>query len=874
MYTIEEVEKSSLNYFRGDQLAAHVWQKKYALKDKKGAVLELNPDEMHRRLAIEYARIESHYINPMSEEEIYELLKDFTYLVPGGSQLSGIGNHHIFTSLSNCFVIESSVDSYGGIFKADEEQVQIMKRRGGVGHDISSLRPSGSLANNVTLKGMAGTTLYMDRFSNSTREVSQGDRRGALMLSISCKHPDAGRFIDIKLEEGKVTGANISVKVDNEFMKAVEADADYIQTFPIDLDLTGHGGFNGYLDSGLIPYDELIQLESNSYPEFKGCSAKRIKARELWYKIVKNAWKSAEPGLLFWDNIISESPARGYGEEWAEKSTNPCGEIPLCPYDSCRLLALNLYSYVVNPFTSRAFFNMTLFKEHVYKAQRIMDDLIDLELEKIHKIIRKIETDPEDQDVKDREEKLWWKILQKAHQGRRTGLGITAEGDMLAALGFKYGTPEATEFSTSVHEIMAVESYKSSIDMAKERGAFPMWEMSKDELGGSGFLSRIAGKLPIEYMNRWVKYGRRNLANLTIAPTGTLSLMTQTTSGVESLFEPYYLRRRKTSDEKVDFIDENGDRWEEYRVIHPKFVEWYRVKLEENYSDFQVWYDGISFEFEHVEQFLKEIDKGLIDLLFEHSPYYGATSNDVDWRESVKMQGSIQKWIDHSISKTINLPKTATEEQVDELYRTAFESGCKGVTVYRDGSRNGVLIKEKPEEENPNKFKYTNAYKRPEVVECDIYRKTALKKDWMLIIGLVDGIPFEMFAFTDPGNHKFPIKIEKGKVTKVRSRVYKLEGFLGNKKYTINNVVDLMEDGDETRKYSLMLRHGIHPIHIIEQIEEYVTIVSLDKVIMKTLRNYVDNDKLKKEPCPVCGSELRREEGCIKCVSCEYSKCG
>jgi ribonucleotide reductase alpha subunit len=993
-YTIEEVNTKTLEYFKGDQLAADVWIKKYALTDNKGRKYELTPDDMHHRLAKEYSRIENNYPNPISEEEIFNLLKDFKFLVPAGSQLSGIGNPFTITSLSNCFVIESAIDSYGGIMKTDQEQIQLMKRRGGVGHDLSNLRPSGTLANNSVLKGIAGLTLYMERFSNSTREVSQGDRRGALMLSIDARHPDAEKFIDAKLESGKVTGANISVKITDEFMEAVKSESYFIQKFPIDLELNKGQSTHIMIHN---PIGELLDYDNNY--------VKKIDAKLLWDKIIKNAHKSAEPGVLFWDTILRESPAGSYGEGWKESSTNPCvtgdtkiltnkgekqikdlvgkkptiwngedwsivspkitgtnkkilrlffvdeentnyklkcteyhgfkvirnglveeveakdlvvndkldswftpegkylcnvklikieaqssrekyvycfnepkkhmgifngictaqcGEIPLCPYDSCRLLAINLYSYVSQPFSNDSNFDFDLFKNHVRKAQRLMDDLIDLEIEKIDKILNKIVADPEPQSVKYIEFDLWLKIKEKAAQGRRTGLGITAEGDMLAALGLKYGTPEATVFSVEVHKTLAIESYKSSIEMAEERGPFPMWKLHQER--ENPFINRVMMRVDEEIQIQYESFGRRNISNLTIAPTGSLSLLTRTTSGVEPLFAPYYKRRRKTTDSKVDFIDAKGDKWEEYLVFHDKFVEWFNINYYDNSGDL--------FEGKEARQFLETCHPDLIQKYFEESPYYQATANDVDWKESVKIQGDIQKWVDHSISKTINLPKGTTIETVDQLYRYAYEVGCKGITCYVDGSRDGVLIVETKAEQNPLQFKYASAFKRPAVTKCEILHKTALKEEWMVLVGLVDGNPYEIFALHDPENFTFHKSIEEGTITKIRSKVYELRGTFQDKQFSLPNIVSLMGDDEKTntRKYSSMLRHGMDPQYIVDQIEEFASISSFDKVIQRTLRLYCKT--VKKEVCPNCGAELRREEGCLHCISCEFSKCG
>lgn len=876
MYSRLEVFKSTLQYFRGDELAANKWIEKYCLKNTQGDLLELNPGFMHRRMAKEFARIEAGYPNALSEEIIFELFKDFRYLAPQGSPMYGIGNNFTITSLSNCFVIgnNNNADSYGSIMRTDEEQVQVMKRRGGAGHDLSHLRPSECVANGAKLGFGAGMPLFMNRYSSSTREVAQDGRRGALMLSVHVKHPDAGKFIDAKLIEGKVTGANISVKVSDEFMLAVEQDKDFIQTFPIDCDWKTHTGFTESLDCGIIEYNKLYPLgETSGWEEFNGQYAKRIKARDLWMKIVQNVWQSAEPGLLFWDTILMESPADVY-EKFKTISTNPCGEIPLSQYDSCRLLAINLYSYVMFPFTKRAYFNFDLFKLHVSQAQRIMDDLVDLELEKINQIVEKIENDKEAADIKWVEWNLWEKIKQTAIDGRRTGLGVLAEGDMLAALGFRYGSEEAIEQSVLVHKTMAIESYRTSIQLAKERGSFPIWSMKNDECGGSRFLGRMASTLSHADIMDWIKYGRRNISNLTIAPTGTTSLMTQTTSGIEPMFIHSYKRRTKVDNsDRVVFVDEQGDKWEEYNVVHPKFIEWYRIQLEENFSDFRVWYDGISFDYIHVKEFLEEISENLIRVLFEQSPYYKATANDIDWINSVKMQGAIQQWVDHSISKTVNVPKNTAIETVGEIYLKAWKYGCKGVTLYRDGSRTGVLVSK---DDNKTKFAYSKSFKRPVVTQCDIYHKTALKKSWMLIVGKVDDKPYEIFNIQAVNDQNFPAKIKHGTITKVKSKVYRLEGFLDGQRYVIDDLVSLMsaEEGVNTRKYSAMLRHGMAPEFIAKEIEEYATIVSFDKVVQRVLRNYFTIPDYK-EKCPECGGEnYHSNEGCYTCLDCGFSKCG
>ncbi len=677
-YTRDEVLSSSLKYFKGDELAANVWTDKYCLKDSEGNYYERTPDDMHKRLSKEFARIEAKYPNPMGEQEIYELFKDFKFVVPQGGPMAGIGNDFVITSLSNCFVIgnEGESDSYGGIMKIDQEQVQLMKRRGGVGHDLSHLRAKGLVANGSKLKGDTGMTLYMGRYSNSTREVAQDNRRGALMLSTSIKHPDAEEFIDMKLDTTKVTGANVSVRIDDEFMTAVELNKNYIQQFPID--------------------------------SLKPLMTKTINANTLWNKIVHNAWKSAEPGILFWDTVLRESPTAGYGEEWKPVSTNPCGEIPLCPYDSCRLIAINLFSYVKNPFTIASYFDWKLFKDHVRKSQRIMDDLIDLEIEKIDKIIDKINNDPESLEIKSVELNLWKKIRKKAVNGRRTGLGVTAEGDMLAAMGLRYGTKEATNAAVQVHRRLAIHAYESSIDMAKERGCFNIWNFGKDLI--SSFVWRVREELSDSYAEKLLKYGRRNIALLTIAPTGTTSLMTQTTSGIEPVFLPFYSRRRKTDDvSKCNFKDEVGDMWEEFFVIHPKLKMWYEVNN----------IGAVGFDDLHIEQ-LGEDD---LNEVFKASPYYKSTSSDIDYIEKVRMQGEIQKWVDHSISVTVNMPSSATEKMVSDVYTQAWKFGCKGVTVYRDGCRSGVLISSN-ENKKEDDIEYKSAPKRPKTLEVDLYFKT------------------------------------------------------------------------------------------------------------------------------------------------------
>ena len=700
IYSYDEAYEESLRYFQGDELAARVWVNKYAVKDSFGNIYEKSPEDMHWRIANEVARIESKYPNALTAKELYDLLDHFKYIVPQGSPMTGIGNDYQVASLSNCFVIgvDGAADSYGAIIKIDEEQVQLMKRRGGVGHDLSHIRPKGSPVKNSALTS-TGLVPFMERYSNSTREVAQDGRRGALMLSVSIKHPDSEAFIDAKMTEGKVTGANVSVKLDDAFMQAAVDGKPYLQQYPID----------------------------SSDPTF----TKEIDASTLWKKIVHNAWKSAEPGVLFWDTIIRESVPDCYADlGYRTVSTNPCGEIPLCPYDSCRLLAINLYSYVVNPFKPNAYFDFDLFKKHVALAQRIMDDIIDLELEKIERIMHKIDEDPENDEVKRAERVLWEKIYKKSGQGRRTGVGITAEGDMLAALGLRYGTEEATEFSEKVHKTVALGAYRSSVEMAKERGAFEIYDNKREQ--NNPFIQRLAEADP-ELYEEMKKYGRRNIACLTIAPTGTTSLMTQTTSGIEPVFLPVYKRRRKVNPNDtnvhVDFVDETGDAFEEYIVFHHKFVTW----MEAN------GYDPS-----------KRYSQEEIDELVAKSPYYKATSNDVDWLMKVKMQGRIQKWVDHSISVTINLPNDVDEDLVNRLYVEAWKSGCKGCTVYRDGSRSGVLISAKSDknkkEELPPCKPPTVVEVRPRILEADVVRFQNNKEKWVAFVGLLDGHPYEIFT--------------------------------------------------------------------------------------------------------------------------------
>jgi len=859
IYSLEEVQQATREYFKGDELATNIWIKKYCLKNENRELLELTPDDMHKRLAKELSRIELKYPNPVSENEIYELLKDFKYIILGGSPMEGIGNNYKIQSLSNCYVIGNDEDSYGSIFKIDEEQTHIMRRRGGVGSDLSHLRPKGAT---TTCAAMTSTGIvpFAERYSNSTRETAQNGRRGARMLSLSVIHPDAEDFVDAKLEEGKITGANISVKITDEFMQCVREDKDFIQRSPIDSDLSK---FSDCYDLNHFNYNVLYKLKNNSG---EVCYIKHIESKKLWNKIIHNAWKSAEPGVLFIDQIQRESPSDCYGKAWETVSSNPCGEIPMNPYSSCILTSLNLYSYVNMPFTETANFDFDLFTEDIRIAQRLIDDIVDLEIEKIDQILAKVHSDPEAEDTKFREIALWTKIREKIVEGRRTGLGITAEGDMLAALGLRYGTEEATEFAVSVHKTLAVESYRSSIEMAKERGSFPIWDYEKEK--DNPFIERVISELCDEHSFDYGFYGRRNIANLTIAPTGTVSLMTQTTSGVEPLFRPFYKRRTKIDDKtKATFIDSTGDAWQEYFVLHSKFVEWYDIN----------WYKTSVklFDLDYHKP-IEDYSEAELEKLFEKSPYYGATANDIDWKASVTMQGAVQKWIDHSISKTVNVPESATVEQIDQIYREAHRAGCKGVTVYRDNCRSGVLVSEDKKKEEI--FDYEDGYKRPQTIECDIYHKTALKQNWMVIVGKIDRKPYEIFNIKDVDNHIFPYKIENGTITKIKSETYRLEGYMGDKKYSIDNIIPLMspDEGVNTRKYSSMLRHRIHPKYIVEQIKKYATIVSFDKVIQRVLETYVKTEDIKRESekCPECGTVLIQQEGCKHCDNCGYSRCG
>lgn len=838
-YAYEE----TLKYFKGDDLAARVWVTKYALKDSDGNIYEKTPDDMHHRIASEIARIEQKYPNPLSENEIFDLIKNFKYIIPQGSPMTGIGNNFQIASLSNCFVIGNGTDSdsYGSIMKIDEEQVQLMKRRGGVGHDLSYIRPKGSAVKNSALTS-TGLAPFMERYSNSTREVAQDGRRGALMLSVSINHPDAEDFINAKLEQGKVTGANISVRIDDEFMKAVKSDSEYVQKYPV----------------------------FSKNPKF----TKTIYAEELWKKIVYNAWKSAEPGILFWDTIIKESLPDCYSDLGFETiSTNPCGEIPLCPYDSCRLIAINLYSYVENPFTKKAKFNFELFRKHAAYAQRMMDDIIDLEMEKIDAILSKIEKDPENEEIKHTEKHLWEKIRKKTLEGRRTGVGITAEGDMLAALNLTYGSKEANEFSVEVHKNLALSAYRSSVEMAKERGAFEVYDAEREK--NNPFVLRIK-EADEDLYQEMVKYGRRNIALLTIAPTGSTSLMSQTTSGIEPVFLPVYKRRRKVNpndkDVKVDFVDEVGDSWEEYIVFHHHFKTWMEA------NDFDASKDYSNEE---------------IQELIAISPYYKATSNDIDWLSKVEMQGAIQKWVDHSISVTINIPNEATVELVNELYIKAWEVGCKGVTVYRDGSRSGVLVAadDKKEEETEEVHQNLEAFptKRPQILEADVVRFQNNKEKWIAFVGLIDERPYEIFTglADDEEGIMLPRWVNEGLIIKNRDESgvsrydFQFKNLRGYKT-TIEGLSHKFnpEFWNYAKLISGTLRHGMP----IENVVELINRLELDSESINTwkagvaraLKRYIaDGTEADGQKCSNCGSDqVVYQEGCLICKNCGSSKCG
>ncbi len=853
-YTYDEAYQATLKYFNGDELAAHVWVNKYAMKDSFGNIYERSPKDMHQRIAKEIARIEKQYPNPLSEKEVFNLLDKFKYIVPSGSPMTGIGNNFQVASLSNCFVIgiDGDADSYGAILRIDEEQVQLMKRRGGVGHDLSHIRPKGSPVNNSALTS-TGIVPFMERYSNSTREVAQDGRRGALMLSVSSRHPEAEAFIDAKMKEGKITGANVSVRIDDAFMQAAIDGKTYVQQFPVNSD------------------KPIVRQETD--------------ARKLWQKIVHNAWQSAEPGILFWDTILRESIPDCYADlGFRTISTNPCGEIPLCPYDSCRLLSINLYSYVEKPFTPQARFNFELFRTHVAMAQRIMDDIVDMELEKIRQIINKIDSDPQLEEVKQSERHLWEKILAKSSKGRRTGVGITAEGDMIAALGLRYGTQEATDFSVEVHKTLALAAYRSSVEMAKERGAFSIYDAKREK--NNPFLLRIKSQDAQLYRDIQ-KYGRRNIACLTIAPTGTVSLMTQTTSGIEPVFMPVYKRRRKVNandpESRVDFIDDMGDAYEEYIVYHPKFMEWMKV-------------NGYDTD--------KRYTQEEIDSLVAHSPYNKATANDIDWLMKVRMQGAVQQWVDHSISVTVNLPNNVSEQLVDQLYVEAWRSGCKGCTIYRDGSRAGVMVsvddkKKKKEntttdtedkkERTEQKEKPNVKEVRPDVLECDVVRFQNNKEKWVAFVGLYNGYPYEIFTGLqdDDEGIVLPKTVTKGKIIKqVNADGTKRYDFQFENKRGYKTTVEGLSEKfnpeywNYAKLISGVLRYRMpidHVIHLVSSLQlGSESINTWKNGVERALKKYVvDGTTATGQRCPSCGQEtLVYQEGCLTCKNCGASRCG
>ncbi len=839
-YSYEEALATATDYFKGDTLAASVWVNKYALKDSFGKIYEKSPDDMHKRIAKELARIEAKYANSLTESEIYDLLADFKYIIPQGSPMAGIGNHFQVSSLSNCFVIGTGADSYGGIIRTDEEQVQLMKRRGGVGHDLSHIRPKGSPVMNSALTS-TGIVPFMERYSNSTREVAQDGRRGALMLSVSSKHPDAEDFIDAKLEQGKVTGANVSVRIDDKFMRAVISGKKYVQQYPID----------------------------SKNPTF----TKEVDASKIWDKIIYNAWKSAEPGVLFWDTIIRESVADCYADlGYKTVSTNPCGEIPLCPYDSCRLLAINLYSYVKNPFTPESSFDFELFSKHVQIAQRLMDDIIDLEIEKIDGILAKVERDPEDSIMKSVEKNLWEKVKKTCINGRRTGVGITAEGDMLAALGLRYGSEEGTTKSVEVHKTLAINAYRSSVHLARDRGSFPVFDAEREK--NNPFIQRLREADPTLYEEMHV-HGRRNIALLTIAPTGTTSLMTQTTSGIEPVFMISYTRRRKVNpndpEVEVNFIDEVGDHWEEFHVFHHKFLDWLQIN----------GYDVAK---------VKKLPAEELDKIIATSPYYKGTANDVDWVQKVKMQGAIQKWVDHSISVTVNVPEETSVEMVRQIYQTAWEEGCKGCTIYRDGSRSGVLISDKKEgsSEHPtSSFPETSSPKRPVILEAKVVRFMNNNEPWMAVIGLLHNRPYEIFTGAAVDIFKFPDYVTQGWVIKAKDdkgqsrydfQFTDKDGY----KITIEGLSRSFnkEFWNYAKLISGVLRHGMPLLNVVDLISgltvEQAYINNWKNGVIRSLKAFIPDGTIASEAeCPECADPngLIFKEGCLICKSCGFSEC-
>jgi ribonucleoside-diphosphate reductase alpha chain len=825
-YTREQILPGCIEYFEGDEMAADVWINKYALKDSLGNIYERTPDDMHKRIAKEFARIEKKYPNPISEKEIYEKLKKFKKIIPQGSPMAGIGNIFQVSSISNCFVIgnDGDYDSYGGILKLDQELVQLMKRRAGVGLDLSFIRPAGSPVKNSALTS-TGVVPYMERYSNSTREVAQDGRRGALMESISIIHPDAEMFIHAKMDETKVTGANVSVRINDEFMNCVSNENLFVAQYPV---------------------------ESDS-PSF----TKEVNAKALWDKIIHNAWLRAEPGILFWDTIIRESIPDCYSDlGFKTLSTNPCGEITLCSNDSCRLLVLNLYGYVINPFTKNAHFDFNSFEKDAIIAQRLMDDLIDLELEKVEQILTKIDKDPEPEEIKLAEKNLWLKIREKCIQGRRTGLGITAEGDMLAALNIQYGSDEGNDFAEQIAQFLKTCAYRSSVILAKERGAFPIYDHKREK--DNPFICRIKEESPELYADM-IKYGRRNIALLTIAPTGTVSIMSQTTSGIEPAFLISYMRRRKINpndvNARIDFVDKVGDSWQNYPVFHHKFKDYLEVK---------------GYKMDDVVNMTKEE----IDVIIQNSPYHKATANDVDWVKKVEMQGRVQKHVDHSISVTVNLPESVTEELVSNVYQTGWSSGCKGITIYRDGSRSGVLISNEQKPTVNNTIVKNNAPKRPKTLNCDIYHTTANGEQWIVIVGLLESDPYEVFAFKPKTIH-IPVRSKNGSLTKIKKGRYDLN----IDDFIIENLSDHFETNEQealTRMISMALRHGSDIKYIVDQLNKAEgTIVSFSKAIGRTLKKYISGNETTEELCPSCGeASLKFQEGCLSCTNCGVSKCG
>lgn len=860
-YNVDEVTAKTLEYFNGDDLATTVWRDKYSLKKVDGVTrevtyLESTPDDMHKRMAKEFARIEAKYPNPMSEEEIYELFKNFQYIVPQGSPMAGIGNPNVTTSISNCFVVGGQPDSYGGIMNLDEEGVQLMKRRGGVGNSMDFIRPSGAIANGTPLGENAGMPLYMERYSNSTREVQQDGRRGARMLAAHVKHPDIIKFINKKMTEGAVTGANVSVKITDEFKDACDNGTDFYHIFPVEFNLED------------VQLEEAVEYD-------KLYTGKVIDGVKTYYKktdpsiiqalLVYNAWRSAEPGSLFWDKILNESPAKGYGKLWSEIATNPCGEIPLPAYDSCRLLVVNLMGFVFDPFGDNAAVYDEKLVEVTKKAQRLMDDIVDLEIEKINAIISDIEKKDNALEFQAVELNLWTKILGMAEQGRRTGLGITAEGDMIAAVGYKYGTKEASLFSEKLHQLIATASYESSVEMAKERGAFPIWNIEHDS--ESDFLKRMFGEenelMTKEVFEDYMEYGRRNIANLTIAPTGSVSILTQTTSGIEPLFSPYYFRKKKITTEKEwDYVDEVGDKWVEFPVFHRPFIQWYSriygIKIEEG------------------EAQMIKLSKDELDLLFKVSPYFLATAQDVDYIEKVRMQGAVQKWVDHSISVTVNMPEDVTEAIVAEVYKVAHESGCKGITVYRDNSRGNVLSTTSIKDVKSDELEYTSALERPKSLECDIYHKTKAGEDFIILVGLIGDKPYEIFSIPSTEQTKFSKTIKRGSITKVGKKKYNLIGEDG--KSLLENITSYMIESEQnsTRNFSAMLRHRMDPKFIVDMISQYASISSFHKVVGKVLSEYIEQEADAKGDCQAesCEGTMVMTEGCMKCPECGYAACG